>query len=75
MRHTITAMIESIYDAGTYWLDEASHAVLYLLLAVHFRCGLCRMQYGNTCMGDFRRFPYISAAFRRFPCVSGFGVI
>lgn len=36
MRHTITAMIESIYDAGTYWLDEAAHAVLYLLLAVTF---------------------------------------
>ena len=36
MRHTITAVIESIYDAGTYWLDEAAHAVLYLLLAVTF---------------------------------------
>ena len=34
MQYTITAVIESIYDAGTYWLDEAAHAVLYLLAAV-----------------------------------------
>ena len=36
MRQTITAVIESIYDEGTYWIDEAAHAVLYLLLAVTF---------------------------------------
>ena len=36
MRHTITAMIESIYDAGMYWLRDAGYAVIVLLAAVTF---------------------------------------
>lgn len=70
MRYTITAVIESIYDAGTYWLDEAAHAVLYLLLAVTFPvcCDVCDVEIPAWVISaDFREFPQLSAGFLAFP--------
>ena len=67
MRHKIIAMIESIYDAGTYWLDEAAHAVLYLLLAVTFPVWVVPYAIWKHLHGQF---PLLSAGFLAFPVLA-----